>query len=51
MLWARRLRFGRIANPDFEELLRRVKETALEAYAHPDLPFEKLIAELNPVET
>jgi len=32
----------------FQELLRRVKSTALEAYIHQDLPFEKLVEELQP---
>ncbi|MHC5717801.1 MAG: condensation domain-containing protein, partial [Nostoc sp.] len=32
----------------FQELLARVKSTALEAYLHQDLPFEKLVEELQP---
>src|SRR4029078_6311858 len=32
----------------FIELLRQVKEVLLEAYAHQELPFEKLVEELKP---
>jgi amino acid adenylation domain-containing protein len=35
-------------NPTFLELLRRTRETTLEAYEHQDLPFEQLVESLKP---
>ena len=42
------LRTDLTGQPDSMELLRRVKETTLEAYANQDVPFEKLVEVLLP---
>jgi amino acid adenylation domain-containing protein len=42
------LRSNLAGNPSFRSLLNQVRQTCLDAYAHQDLPLEKLVEDLQP---
>ena len=42
------LRTDLSGNPSFRELIQRVKRVAIDSYTHQDVPFEKLLIELQP---
>ncbi|MFE2556355.1 amino acid adenylation domain-containing protein [Streptomyces sp. NPDC059352] len=45
------LRTDTSGDPAFTELLDRVRRTDLAAYAHQELPFDRVVEDLNPVRT
>ncbi|MEM8530664.1 MAG: amino acid adenylation domain-containing protein [Chloroflexota bacterium] len=45
------IRADMTGNPPFRTFLHQIRETTLAAYAHQDLPFDKLVEVLNPQRT
>lgn len=42
------MRLDLSGNPTFQDLVKRVRDVCLEAYAHQDLPFEQLVDAMHP---
>ena len=42
------LRFNAAGDPTLEQLLRRVRDTTLEAFTHADVPFEQVVRAVDP---
>ena len=45
------LRIDLSGDPTFEELVRRTRETDVEAFAHADVPYETIVRATNPSGT